>query len=235
MSTPEPPQPKPLLTPQHAEPDVFTASRSRQAELAPSASPASSKPSSMKRVPVPKLYSESDAAESMAVPPAEVESKVLEGRPERRRQDSRMEKQEEKAQAERIQDAHPHSVVIPTGEVEKVQRIRTTSPIAVPTGITSSQAAELRAALAQATSADECRMLLDLVLGQWGLGRPTPEPSAVPPLSAGCSEFDDGDEAMAVDMLLGEGSMRVERQWPLTPKDSHSRLHEARVASVRSE
>ncbi|KAG9128188.1 hypothetical protein FRC07_003738 [Ceratobasidium sp. 392] len=241
MSTPEPPQPKPLLTPQHAESDVFTVSRPRYSDLAPSASPASSKPSSMKRVPVPKLHSEPDAVEVISAPPAEVEVKVPETRPERRRQDSRMEKQEprvekdQESRVDRIQDTHPHSVVVPTTEIEKVRRIRTASPIAPPTGVTPDQAAELRAALAHATTADECRMLLDLVLGQWGLGRPAPEPSAVPPLSAGCSEFDDGDEAMAVDMLLGEGSMRLERQWPLTPKDSHSKLHEARVASVRSE
>ncbi|QRW01744.1 hypothetical protein RhiLY_00741 [Ceratobasidium sp. AG-Ba] len=216
MSTPEPPQPKPL----RSEPDVFTApaltpaSRPRQIELAPSVSPASSKPSSFKRVPVPRL--ESDTSEF--------------GVPERRRQDKL------EPRMEKTQDAHTHSVVVPTPiDNDKVQPIRTSPiPRSGEIGITSTQAAELRAALAHATTADECRVLLDLVLGQWGLGRPTPEPSAVPPLSAGCSEFDDSDEAMAVDMLLGEGSMRPERQWPLTPKDSHPRLHEARVVSARS-
>jgi len=195
---------------------------------------------------VPKLHLEPDAVEVISVPPAEVVPvpsaevgmKALEAKPERRRQGSPMEKQEPQAekvqesQVEKMQDPHLHNVVVPTTRSDKIQPIRTASPVVPPAGITPDQAAELRATLAHATTADECRVLLDLVLGQWGLGRPTPEPSAVPPLSAGCSDFDDSDEALVVEMLLGEGSMRSERQWPLTPKDSHSKLHEARVTSV---
>ncbi|KAG8745549.1 hypothetical protein FRC10_007727 [Ceratobasidium sp. 414] len=248
MPTPEPPQPKPLPSPQRAEPDVFTAPRPRQTEVAPSASPAPNKPTSTKRVPVPKLHPEPDAAEVIPAPPAEVAPapsaevgmKAPEAKPERRRQDLLMEKQESRAekaqesQVEKMQDPHLHGVVVPTTKSDKIQAIRTASPVVPPAGVTLDQAGELRAALAHATTADECRVLLDLVLGQWGLGRPTPEPSAVPPLSAGCSDFDDSDEALVVEMLLGEGSMRSERQWPLTPKDSHSKLHEARVTPARS-
>ncbi|KAH7343880.1 hypothetical protein B0J17DRAFT_644327 [Rhizoctonia solani] len=125
----------------------------------------------------------------------------------------------------------PEPVCVPkTPEISRPERKRP-EKIQDPSLARPNQAAELRAAIAHATSADECRMLLDLVLGQWGLGRHDPEPSAVPPLSAGCSEFEDTDEAMAVDMLLGEGTFKPERQWPLTPKDSHPRLFEARVAS----
>lgn len=219
VSTPEPSQPKQL----RPEPDVFTVPvphpRSRQPDLAPSVSPASSKPSSMKRVPVPKFHPNPTDAD------IEVAVKVPEVKPGRR-QDSRDPRLESRTE----QDSRPHISVIPTAE-SKVQSIQTAAPSI---GITPNQAAELRAALVHATTADECRVVLDAILGQWGLGRPAPEASAVPPLSAGCSEFDDSDEAMAVDMLLGEGTLRSENQWPLTPKDSHPKLYEARAVSVRS-
>ncbi|KAF8759838.1 hypothetical protein RHS01_01949 [Rhizoctonia solani] len=203
--------------------DVFGAQQSTP-EPARSLSPASSKPS-LRRVPVPKLdddtSSRADVSEhglQLIPEPISVPKAPETGlsKPERRR---------------------PGKIQDPSFASTKVQdklreTIRPTSPIA---NITASQAAELRAAIAHATSADECRMLLDLVLGQWGVGRHDPEPSSVPPLSAGCSDFDDTDEAMAVDMLLGEGNLKRERQWPLTPKDSHPKLYEARVAaSLRS-
>ncbi|KAJ1308567.1 hypothetical protein OPQ81_004266 [Rhizoctonia solani] len=205
------------LSPQR---DVF----GQQSEPTLSLSPASSKPS-LRRVPVPKLdddaSSRADVSEhglQLVPEPASAPKTPEPGlpKPERKR-------------PERIQ--HPN-LASPKAQDKSPEAIRPPSPVG---NITPSQAAELRAAIAHATSADECRMLLDLVLGQWGLGRHDPEPSAVPPLSAGCSDFDDTDEAMAVDMLLGEGTIKPERHWPLTPKDSHSKLFEARVAgSLRS-
>ncbi|CAE6454655.1 unnamed protein product [Rhizoctonia solani] len=206
------------LSPQR---DVFGVSSSHSSEPTRSLSPASSKPS-LRRVPVPKLdddtCSRADVSEhglqfiSEPVSAPKTPEPTL-PKHERRR---------------------PENIRNPSAKVQDKSReaTRPTSPVG---NITPSQAAELRAAMAHATSADECRMLLDLVLGQWGLGRHALEPSAVPPLSAGCSDFDDTDEAMAVDMLLGEGTLKPDRQWPLTPKDSHPRLFEARVAvSLRS-
>ncbi|CAE6435961.1 unnamed protein product [Rhizoctonia solani] len=206
------------LSPQR---DVFGVSGPHSSEPARSLSPASSKPS-LRRVPVPKLdddtSSRADVSEHglQLIPEPVSAPKSPElglSKPERRR---------------------PENIHSPSAKVQDKSReaTRPTSPVG---NITPSQAAELRAAIAHATSADECRMLLDLVLGQWGLGRPAPELSSVPPLSAGCSDFDDTDEAMAVDMLLGEGTLQPDRQWPLTPKDSHSKLFEARVVgSLRS-
>ncbi|CAE6521337.1 unnamed protein product [Rhizoctonia solani] len=199
------------LSPQR---DVFGST----SEPARSLSPASSKPS-LRRVPVPKLDDDTSSRVDVSehglqlVPEPVSAPKTPElSRPERKR-------------PEKIQDP---SFASPKVQNKSRETARPASPAA---NITPSQAAELRAAIAHATSADECRMLLDLVLGHWGLGRHDPEPSAVPPLSAGCSEYDDTDEAMAVDMLLGEGTLKPERQWPLTPKDSHPRLFEARVVS----
>ncbi|CCO26538.1 hypothetical protein BN14_00563 [Rhizoctonia solani AG-1 IB] len=208
------------LSPQR---DGFGAQQSTPGP-ARSLSSASSKPS-LRRVPVPKFdddtSSRADVSEHglQLIPEPITISRVPEiglPKPERRR-------------PEKIQDPN-----LARAKVQDKSReaTRPASPIG---NISPSQAAELRAAVAHATSADECRMLLDLVLGQWGVGRHDPEPLAVPPLSAGCSDFDDTDEAMAVDMLLGEGTLKPERQWPLTPKDSHPRLYEARVAaSLRS-
>ncbi|KAG8732376.1 hypothetical protein FRC11_014067 [Ceratobasidium sp. 423] len=196
----------------------------QQSEPGRSLSPASSKPS-LRRVPVPKLdgdtSSRADVSEhglQLVPEPVSVPESPELGlsKPERRR-------------PEKIRNP---SLASPKVQDKSREATRPASPVG---NITPSQAAELRAAIAHATSADECRMLLDLVLGQWGLGRHDPEPLAVPPLSAGCSDFDDTDEAMAVDMLLGEGTLKPERQWPLTPKDSHPKLFEARVAaSLRS-
>ncbi|KAG8697312.1 hypothetical protein FRC08_006620 [Ceratobasidium sp. 394] len=217
------------------EPESGTASMSQSPHVSTSAIP-TPEPPQPKPLPSPQR-AEPDV---VPVPSSEVGMKAPEVRFERRPQDLPVEKQEPQvenlpeSQVENVQDPPQHAVVLPTTERDAIQPIRTASPVVPPAGITSDQAAELRAALAHATTADECRVLLDLVLGQWGLGRPTPEPSAVPPLSAGCSDFGDSDEALVVDMLLGEGSMRSERQWPLTPKDSHSKLHEARVVSVLS-
>ncbi|KAF8607679.1 hypothetical protein BDV93DRAFT_519697 [Ceratobasidium sp. AG-I] len=222
-------QSKLLLSPQRAEFDVYGASRPRQGDPAPSASPLSSKSASLRRVPVPRLHpdpvihnpSHTDTTEyGLQIAPEPV-AKAPEPRPERRRPEKTGSRPSTAARTTANEDA-------PT------ELSRVASPSAPLGGMTASQAAELRAAFAHATTADECRVLLDLVLGQWGLGRHVPEPSAVPPLSAADSDFDYGDEAMAVDMLLGEGSMRSDRQWPLTPKDSQAKLHDARVASVRS-
>jgi len=228
--SPEPAPPAKTLSPQRAEFDVFDASRPRQPERAPSVSPSLSKSSSLRRVPVPRMYPgpASDAHEhgTMLASTPETVVTLPEVKPERRRPERVQEPRAEKAQEPRPEN------VVPTSE-DKSRPIRKAS-LAPPAVFTSNQAAELRAALVHATTADECRVLLDVVLGQWGLGRPAPEASAVPPLSAGCSDFDDSDEAMAVEMLLGEGSMRPERQWPLTPKDSHSKLHEARLTSLHS-
>ncbi|CAE6527349.1 unnamed protein product [Rhizoctonia solani] len=208
------------LSPQR---DAFMVS-GQQPEAGRSLSPASSKPS-LRRVPVPKLdddtSSRADVSEhglQLVPEPISVPKSPELGlsKPERRR-------------PEKIQDSSLASAKV---QDKSREAARPASPVG---NITPGQAAELRAAIAHATSADECRMLLDLVLGQWGLGRHDPEPTAVPPLSAGCSDYDDTDEAMAVDMLLGEGTLKPERQWPLTPKDSHPKLFEARVAaSLRS-
>ncbi|CAE7220526.1 unnamed protein product [Rhizoctonia solani] len=210
------------LSPQR---DVFGTSGPQSiSEQTRSLSPASSRPS-LRRVPVPKLDDDTSSRADVSehglqfIPEPVSVPKTPElgpSKPERRRPE------------------HIKNPSLPSAKVQDKSReaTRPTSPVG---NLTPGQAAELRGAIAHATSADECRMLLDLVLGQWGLGRHDPEPLAVPPLSAGCSDFDDTDEAMAVDMLLGEGTVKPERQWPLTPKDSHSKLFEARVAgSLRS-
>lgn len=216
-------QSKLLLSPQRAEFDTFGTSRPRQADPATSVSPSSSKPSSLKRIPAPRIQPDpidhTDTTEHILRIVPEPLAKTPEPRPERRR-------------PEKNYDSRSSTAVKTITTEEGPNRVTSPGPLG---DITTSQAAELRAAFAHTTTADECRVLLDLVLGQWGLGRHVPEPSAVPPLSAADSDFDYGDEAMAVDMLLGEGSMRADRQWPLTPKDSQAKLHDARVTSVRSE
>ncbi|CUA70263.1 Titin [Rhizoctonia solani] len=220
--TPRPADPNQIqiqttLSPQR---DVFGGS-GPHSEPARSLSPASSKPS-LRRVPVPKLDDDTSSRVDVSehglqlIPEPVSAPKTPElgiSKHERRR---------------------PEKILDPSVKIQDKSR-QATRPASPVGNVTPNQAAELRAAIAHATSADECRMLLDLVLGQWGLGRHAPEPSAVPPLSAGCSEFDDADEAMAVDMLLGEGTVKPDRQWPLTPKDSYPKLFEARVAgSLRS-
>jgi hypothetical protein len=209
--------------------DVFVPTKPSPQEPAPISPPLRNP--SLRRVPVPKVHADGSASRvevsehglqiatgsvsSPKSPEPLFSSKPPEPRPERRR-------------PEKISE--PHIVTIRSVERKPTELPPPASPVAPANHITSGQAAELRAAIAHATTADECRMLLDLVLGQWGQGRHDPEPSAVPPLSAGCSDFDDTDEALAVDMLLGEGTMRSESRWPLTPKDSHPRLHEAGIS-----
>lgn len=212
------------LSPQQ---DTFGTMKSRHKEPTPSvisSVSALSKSASLRRVPVPKLRPDdeialrsetSDPGLSLVpeLAPAKSSDSLFAPKPD-----------PERRRPEAVQEP------ITTAKPAELKSSVSTRPPSPAGGITPSQAVELRAAIAHATSADECRMLLDLVLGGWGLARQDPEPLAVPPLSAGCSDFEDADEALAVDMLLGEGTMRSERQWPLTPKDSHPTLREARIA-----
>lgn len=83
--------------------------------------------------------------------------------------------------------------------------------VVAPTTFTSDDAQDLRRMLSVATTADECRLLVDMFLTRSGFARPIPdgeEPRKVSPaVEAAASkieEFNDGLERSLVALLLGE-------------------------------
>ncbi|KAG8865413.1 hypothetical protein FRB96_000303 [Tulasnella sp. 330] len=131
-----------------------------------------------------------------------------------------------------LHSARPLSAPIPIPPVmaEKAvetSRSATPEPLvnyvapALPSGsavVTSNQAQQLRALVSRATTAHECRVLVEMLLAQWGLPRASGDDGESAMLSAD-TRGDLGEELPLVELLLGD-SQAVERE--VQPQDEDS-------------